>query len=251
MKTKILLTTIGVFLIIIGLTRLEAVQAAPAAQLLPIEIRTAFDVNDWTTTADIRGQTDYLINRETTVGNDSFLAVTHYLPPVPAPDLDWIILTHLYPMETYDPATQGAIEFVNIDFTANILQENAEDVEIGIFLAMSQDGQMYRADQPTILNDVNHKNQWTSHTVSNIDASEFVRIGGDPAATPDFSANGAPITFGFYAGTARTTTVPVMDGSNMDTLVLKYGMTDWGVEIQPASTPTPPAWTVYLPLVVK
>jgi hypothetical protein len=122
--------------------------------------------------------------------------------------------------DTYNPAALGAIS--GIDFSIDFLNINTFGNGQGFELALSQNGSLYGL----LPHNTGTSGGWQHFALSAVTANDFYQIRSVPpiymfdgAHHPDFSATGAPISFGFYAATA-TTDVP---------FTLTAGYDNWSV----------------------
>ena len=101
-----------------------------------------------------------------------------------------IIVSHWNDGFTYDPRTEGAISA--LDYSFDLLRVTA--LGTANWPLLVQDGNHYiTGTSESNINDPN----WTNHARSGLDPSAFVRIFGQGPARPDFSAGGAPLSFGY------------------------------------------------------
>ncbi|HEY1685617.1 MAG TPA: dockerin type I repeat-containing protein [Tepidisphaeraceae bacterium] len=105
-----------------------------------------------------------------------------------------------YAAQPYNPATQGSIQYLNYnidDYIADVMGGTNSRV---IFLvpALEQNGTVYDAGAIVTSSPTWETNGGLAGIWSDYDASVFNVISGSGAAHPNFSATGAPITFGYY-----------------------------------------------------
>ncbi|MEO1204481.1 MAG: hypothetical protein AAFX10_17385, partial [Pseudomonadota bacterium] len=104
----------------------------------------------------------------------------------------------------YDPAASGAIDF--IDFQWDIRLSPDEPVTTVGSLALEQDGFVFGAFEVRQSSGAGTP-AWRSFSTPGLVASDFRPYSGwsQPGRpdNPDFSENGAPITFGYLIGTSR------------------------------------------------
>ncbi len=132
-----------------------------------------------------------------------------------------IIVSHWNDGFTYDPRTEGAISA--LDYSFDLLRVTA--LGTANWPLLVQDGNHYiTGTSESNINDPN----WTNHARSGLDPSAFVRIFGQGPARPDFSAGGAPLSFGY--GTSNTSTGP--------TLTTVSAIDNWSVTIIPLGVPS-------------
>jgi hypothetical protein len=126
------------------------------------------------------------------------------------------------PSAVYDPGTQAAI--ASIDYSEDAILLSGGGNGHALTLALEQAGVIY-AGIPRL---VSPDSAWTAKSLPGLVAADFVAISGG-VGTPDFSASGAPIAFGFW----RAFSSP--PGSNGGTRV--GGIDNWMVAVQPVPEP--------------
>lgn len=152
--------------------------AAASAQTFSDE---TFDPGDWTLQVEGSGTVDAM--QQLAGGNPgAFREVANRPTPAMSENATgW----HLHTGFVYDPSAEGALESVgwSIDFQ-NLTSGQAAA------LAIEQDGTLMQADFFITTPD---RPGWFTHGAVGLLAGDF------SAGGPDFSASGAPITFGFFA----------------------------------------------------
>ncbi len=187
---------------------------------------TEFPAGNWTAHVASSGGASQTAQQNPTGGNPGgWRLMIHTIFPN-----SWIYVWHIYtgPGGTYDPS-QGAI--TSLDFTLD--QKTSSGNGVGGAFAVTQNGRYYTARYLTFNNTAWETVQATCLTAANFEASD-----GGPAGSPDFSAAGGPIQFGF----ARANPVPTVVGGIFD-----HGIDNWSVTIhrlgspcgQPTPSPTP------------
>jgi len=96
---------------------------------------------------------------------------------------------HIRSGATYDPSTQGPIAYIDYSEDSRMFSGFGDGQGTGP--ALLQSGKYYYASGLYAKQSV-----WTTQTLSSLVAADFVNV-SDPNDHPDFSASGAPITFGF------------------------------------------------------
>jgi hypothetical protein len=113
------------------------------------------------------------------------------------PGANAIVVRHLLSAATHDPSVGGPIE--GVSFSIDFMNVATFGAGQRFNLAVSQDGKFYIAVATgTALTGT--AAGWHGHLSSVLDAEDFFEQNTDGSVTgdhPDFSANGAPITFGF------------------------------------------------------
>jgi len=118
-----------------------------------------------------------------------------------------IPVLHASLRSTYDPAVQGAI--LVVDYRQEcIAPEGANPSFLYARLMLEQGGRTFVAAKSQLCND-----QWAPSSLYAQRADEFTMLNGAPG-NPDFSANGAPIRFGFIteAEIAPSVAKPISQG---------------------------------------
>ncbi|MCB0209945.1 MAG: cadherin-like domain-containing protein [Anaerolineae bacterium] len=231
--------------IIVGSTILAATltgQAAPvlepAALASPIIISdNTFNPADWQVYDVInQGGGSYQVRQETNGGNPgAYRWIEQVVPPVPTGQVYQISLTHLYLGANYDPASQGAIATLDYSESVRIVASNNPQPFVRSIPIVVQGGRIYRA---TAFLDSFATASWESLSLSGLDEQDFIAF-DDANAHPDFSAQGQPISFGFFRGLSRTQTAPAIPANQ--NLTLQHGIDNWQVTITPmASGNNPP-----------
>lgn len=136
---------------------------------------------------------------------------------------------HLFAPAVYDPAAQGALAEVDVAFDLLLLNGGASGT-VAYGALLEQAGTFYRAG--FVLSTA----AWTSYSLEGLTAASFAKVSGAGAATPDFSAAGAPITFGYYAANGT--------GLASQTSTLS-GIDNWEVTVT-AAIPEPETYALLL-----
>ena len=119
----------------------------------------------------------------------------------------------------YNPSTQGAILSLDYSEDGIIL---AGSGNFGAGGALMQNGVLYSS--PSSFSDTS----WTHRSFTNKDQVFFQRFFNQSGpGTPDFSATGGPITFGFWRGAAE------------GTYSITSGIDNWSVTLHNNSVPEP------------
>ena len=140
-----------------------------------------------------------------------------------------IEFAHINSSSTYSPSVSGAIVEVNAAF--DIIAFSAPHVNaIGFGLAIEQDGAFYTSGYVDSL----PGSGWEGYLGGNLTASDFVMIGG--TGTPDFSATGSDIRFGYF--TFNGGSVKVLD------LTAVGGVDNYEVNL--TTVPEPATWALIL-----
>jgi hypothetical protein len=143
----------------------------------------------------------------------------------------FIIVVELSEPSVYDPSTQGAITSIDFAFDLKFLGGSAGTSIVGYRLALKQNDSLFYSrdfdpNDPALLlgvamgpGDGAPSAAWEHFAFSGVTVAEFSRQSG--SATLDFSAGGAPITFGFLAVT----------GVDRDNTSTQSGIDNWEVTV--------------------
>jgi hypothetical protein len=131
-----------------------------------------------------------------------------------------IITAHLREEVVYDPKKQGEISSIAFSFDL-ILFDGGDSEGVAYGNLIFQNGSYYAPNYV-----LTTRFQWESHSITNLTATNFWLLSGPGPAYPDFSANGSPIQFGYYASNGTAISRPTSTNSGID---------NWSVSIQPAS----------------
>lgn len=141
---------------------------------------------------------------------------------------------HLFSPQEYRPVDQGALTSVRYDFDMIIL--NAGSSATVLYAPLLTQGGKYFVKLPGATPTTT--GAWLSQSFAGLAASDFSEVGG--ASTPDFSATGAPIRFGFYTGNGTAFSEQSITTSGID---------NWKVtltEADPRETPAVPEPSAFL-----
>lgn len=156
---------------------------------------------DWTAAKIVdttAGQTATFVAGQVTSGGNAgaYRQVNHVY------DAGIIVVGHAKSGALYDPAATGAI--VAIAYSYDLIHLDpppGQAVAYGI--ALFQGGNVYSTPLDNIF-----PATWTSFGASGLTAANFALRAGAGPATPDFSATGAPITFGYASFNNNTGGAP-------------------------------------------
>lgn len=109
-----------------------------------------------------------------------------------------IIVAHLKTSTVYDPANQGAIATIGYSYDLRHFTQTLGAV--GYRLLVFQNNTYYGGPMNEVYN-----NTWQNFSGTNLDATKFQKIAGGGTPNPDFSSQGAPITFGYLTANSHTT----------------------------------------------
>ena len=117
---------------------------------------------------------------------------------------------------TYDPAEQGAIDYIDYSEAQRILSPSSAGGEVGWSFALIQNGRRYNAfPGPPAFANLN----WATNGLCELRAADF----GPPGNNPDFSAGGAKISFAYVRSNSNT--------SEINTATSVHGIDDFKVVI--------------------
>ncbi len=167
------------------------------------------------TTFDASGQ--FSRSQETSGGNPgSYLQTQFSFNVFNDPASQGVTVGHLLTSAVYDPSVQGAIDTIEFRLDARLFAvSGGQGVFTGILV--EQGGQYYRFDYAPLSGPGGWISFATPPTDGQTIASQFNGIGftGDP----NFSATGAPLTFGFFVSTggnnANTTASQTIGNDNL------------------------------------
>jgi hypothetical protein len=168
-----------------------------------------FSPGNWTTTME-SGNGAALSAQQATGGNPGeYLRVDH------VNFTQDIFASHYRTSATYNPATQGAIQYVDfsIDQIAII---NLSGIGVAVCAAVKQNGKTYYSNSCS----VNSGSSWQTFSLTAVPPDYFRAI-ADPNDHPDFSATGSQIQFGFLT-----------QNSNINALASRAaGFDNWSVTV--------------------
>jgi len=170
----------------------------PACAAAPITFQDPeFEDADWVVEEEqTSGPIRATYRRELAGGNpDAYRAMTHDFEDDDGAEA--IRTFQRYVPATYDPGAAGAIE--SIDFGIDV----RTDRQIGNGFLVFQAGAHFRAAYA--LHDPAGET-WQPHVVTGLTEADF--LADDGVTTPDFSAAGAPVAFGFMRASSSTPPTP-------------------------------------------
>ena len=114
-------------------------------------------------------------------------------------------------VDSYDPATEGAI--LDVNFSADLKSDTAGDPAFDITFYAEQNGYLYHSVD---LSTSDISSSWTLYTDSESDSSAFTYPASITHPGLDFSSAGAPIYFGI--GVSYLDSSPSTNGFDLDNL---------------------------------
>jgi hypothetical protein len=144
-------------------------------------------------------------------------------------DTSFLATVDAFNKTAYNPSSQGAIGSVdfNIDDYIADVKDGTNGRVIGFEPALVQGDSIYSAPSSYL---VTSSTQWHTNTWNGLSAAAFAKLTGSGSNSPDFSASGAPITFGYYSS---------LTVGGADPYQLFHGVDNFNVAVNQAiSTPT-------------
>ena len=210
---------------LLGITLISVLSAQNFASADTITIADGdFASVDWlATVSKTTGGATQTVTQANSGGNPgAYRSMTHTLPGPSS-----IVVIHQYLGMSYDPSTQGAIDFV--DYSEDRIQFNApfSGAAIGARPALLQDGNWFFGPNITFTN-----SNWQSVNLTGLTSADFVGSGG---LTPDFSASGSVISFGYTRSNTNNNSTSLIETNS--------GIDNWSFVLttQPVSAVPVPA----------
>ncbi|MCB0153877.1 MAG: hypothetical protein KDF65_03705 [Anaerolineae bacterium] len=227
---------LGVLLIFVAigtvwLIGVGAVQAKPATQPPTVRIiDDYFNLANWQT--DLISQVGLVTHREEKVFSPiDARRMWHTLPPISGNQLAALRVAHLYQGQTYDPAAQGAVASVDYVELHSLRDPSYQEASVeGHFIVFQNDtyylSQSFKIEGPAL----------GSARMTNLKSADFTRYGEGASLNPDFSAQGAPLTFGFLRSNIRDKNTPWPSNQY---LTYEHQIRYWSVTINRQVEPPP------------
>ena len=160
--------------------------------------------------------------RQAETSGNAFRAITHEVPAAPSPTTYGALWSaHFRNGAVYDPSTQGPIG--SIDYAERAKRIFGSPLGQSAGIAIRQNGMVFVAQVGTTPEDA-----FTRKEAKALKANGFgvLTEGGFPGgASPDFSASGGPIEFGFVRGNST--------GAGGPAYTLIAAIDDWAVQVNP------------------
>jgi hypothetical protein len=184
---------------------------------------STFNNANWQTETITSGKGGTIAASQRSASGDvgAFREITNTVYPASRGVNSNVIGLHWHVDAIYNPQTQGAIAAIDYSEDAILIQGFGEGQAAG--LAVRQNQQVYLPVSRLITPEPG----WTHKELGDLQAQDFVAI-GTTNQHPDFSANGAPIQFGFFR--ANTTTNAQYS--------ITAGIDNWSVSINPTTIGT-------------
>jgi hypothetical protein len=214
-------------------TRLTA-QRGP---LPPINIiETDFALGDWAVSVEATAGAIYTVTQELSggFGDSPFRFMSHSLPSVTGNDLATIAVTHVFLGESYDPAIQGPITAIDYQEAGIILSFPFPEAFSTTQPVIEQDGRIFRSPEFIRFIAENSSHNWEFKSLDLLSSADFIAVDGS-GDSPDFSAGGSPLQFGFTRVNTRGSTQPPVPGG-VD-MVIDQGVDNWWITIHRDSLP--------------
>jgi hypothetical protein len=184
----------------------------------------AFLEGDWSASeiSDTGGTASFTTSQQVAGGNPgSFRQTTHSIPDAGQS----IVLAHLFTEVAFDPGISASIAAIDFALDLRFIGGSVGTSQVGHQLLLAQGGSLYRAPSTASAVALGPGNglpgSWSSHSFAGLVAGDFVRASGSGPATPDFSASGDPIQFGYLT-----------QNTSIDTAIATTsGVDNWRVEI--------------------
>jgi hypothetical protein len=209
---------------------IAAALATPANASVIILDQT-FNSADWTVSivGGTGGATQAVAQIATGGNPGNYRQMAHNLPAASN-----ITVWHTYNAVAYDPATQGAIASIDYSEDRIELSPPFAGAAIGGAFILQQGSGTWRANTNLAFSNTS----WATVSLTGLVASNFIAAIGT-SGLPDFSASGAPITFGIQR--SNTNSNPISGGVGFTTT---NGLDNWRVTVNQAVVSVPAA--VYL-----
>jgi len=211
---------------------------AGPSQATPISfLDTTFDDADWEIFAEgVSPVSSHTFGQDTTagLGNASpYRRMTHTNPvdPLGGPST-FTTITHRRLTWEYDPAVSGAIDHIDLSqdriiFEVTVNGEPVSGAAVGhVFRIMQGGNAFFPVADPRAYT----SREWETIALSGLTAPDFVSGTGPGALSPDFSASGSVITFGY--GRSNTNT------SQTGTVGTVHGIDNFAVTVVPVPEPS-------------
>ena len=213
--------------------------AAPRQQSSTIISDGDFNPTDWTVTVTKIGSPTTLTQQQTTGGNPgNYRTTTDTFPAMGPFDLYTVTTFHLFQGAAYDPSTQGAID--HLDYQEDNLLASFSPAhnspQVRGYFVIEQNGTIFA---PFAFSTIN-TTTWQTYSSTGLQANQFYMFDNPiEGVHPDFSAQGAPITFGYARYRDRYSGDPADVPLNQE-LVYEHGIDNWMVTINQAGGNSPP-----------
>ena len=213
--------------------------AAPRQQSSTIISDGDFNPTDWTVTVTKIGSPTTLTQQQTTGGNPgNYRTTTDTFPAMGPFDLYTVTTFHLFQGAAYDPSTQGAID--HLDYQEDNLLASFSPAhnspQVRGYFVIEQNGTIFA---PFAFSTIN-TTTWQTYSSTGLQANQFYMFDNPiEGVHPDFSAQGAPITFGYARYRDRNANNPP-DVPVSQELIYEHGIDNWQVTIHPATANRPP-----------
>jgi hypothetical protein len=169
--------------------------------------------------------------------------MSHRLPPVTGDDLAVIAVTHVFLGESYDPGTEGPITAIDYREAGIILSFPFPEAFSTTQPVIEQDGRIFRSPEFIRFIAENSTHNWEVKSLDLLSAIDFIAVDGS-GDSPDFSADGSPIRFGFTRLNSRSSTQPPVPGD--EDMIIDQGVDMWQITVYRDSLPPQAVDDVYI-----
>lgn len=155
-----------------------------------------------------------------------------------------VVIAHLWMNAAYDPAIDGPVAGIRAGFDGRFVSGSSGTSQFGYHLFFEQAGNRYVVSN-LVWFAVAHgpgnglPGSWTNFAFPTVVPTQFIRSTGSGPLTPDLSAMGAPITFGFFTTTSASS-IPVSITGGVDNVSFTVlGTNDADLAVSKVATPAP------------
>lgn len=190
-----------------------------------------FNNSDWTSSKIVDSTSGssgaFSVDRVASGGNPGpFRRVTHTFR-IDYMEEGALVIAHLRAGALYDPGTQGAIS--SISYSYDLRKPRPSDSHFTRYSPLLlQNGVYYKTTDENAAAQV-----WTRVAGEDLRAARFTRFAGSGPLRPDFSANGAPIQFGYV--TSNSSGGGFGEGGSEDSL--QTDLDNWSITLAAAAPP--------------
>jgi hypothetical protein len=179
------------------------------AAIISLPTDGTMSASNWTTAkfADSEGTASFSTSQAASGGNPgSYWNVSQTYGPRAATPSATIALAHLHNSFTWNPATQGVLNTVSVNFHADVFNHGASNA-VALGLVLLQNGTYYTH----FISAPSQGPSWTAYSATDINATDF----SSGLDNPNFSATGSLLEFGVYTsngtalGSVSTTTTGI------------------------------------------
>ncbi|MCB0153870.1 MAG: hypothetical protein KDF65_03670 [Anaerolineae bacterium] len=229
------LTVVAIIATVVLLNSRSPVQAAPERQSSIIIADSSFSPADWTILEEKTGSPSSTTTQQTYGNSTNYRHTQDTFPAVGPADFYRQTMFHFFEPSTWDPAVDGSI--ASITYQADNILLGATPAHpsptVYDYFIIIQDGVIYRGGETVVDNTT-----WQTTVFTELQANDFYPFAGFGGEThPDFSEQGALITFGYARFNYRSFSYPPIP--NDQVLVYEHGIANWQVTIHRSTTAPP------------